>query len=202
MSSKDLVLDVEDFYRELDEHIERTTLSTGMKCVHLCNVCCVKTDIEASPLEFIPLAAFLYKTGQVDEFITLLDKAEETGYCALLMPEAWKEGKWGCRYYEKRGLICRMFGFGYRLNQEEIPEIVTCKILKDKSPGAIQNANVLGRKTPEDVPLFRNYSMKLFSIDPDLSINLLPINQAIRIAIEKLYFDYALRIDDEDRYLR
>jgi len=63
--------------------------------------------------------------------------------------------------------------------------------MKESCPDAVARARESGIETPEEVPLFRNYSMQLYSIDPDLAINRLPINQAIRLAIEKLYFQYA-----------
>jgi len=200
MAYDKIVLAVEEVFRELDEHIEQTTSKTGMKCLHFCGACCRKTDIEASPIEFIPLAAWLYKSGKVDEFLEKLDKSDQTGYCVLFSPEAWKEGNWGCQNYENRGLICRLFGFGYRLNREDIPELVTCKIMKENGPEAFAKARQAGIETPGDVPVFRNYSMRLFSIDPDLSIHQFPINTAIRMAIEKLYFHYApgLEHDPED----
>ena len=191
MAFDKMVLAVEEVFRELDEHIERMSSQTGMKCLHLCGACCRKTNIEASPIEFIPLAAWLYKSGKVDEFLEKLDKSDQTGYCVLFSPEAWKEGNWGCQNYEKRGLICRLFGFGYRLNREGTSDLVTCKLLKESSSEAVAKARQMGIESPDLIPLFRNYSMQLFSIDPDLAIQQLPINKAIRLALEKLYFNYA-----------
>lgn len=186
-----IVFEVEEVYRELEGHIEHVTSQTGMKCPHLCSACCRNTEIEATPIEFIPLAAWLYETGKVDEFLTGLDQRDETGYCVLFSPEASKEGKWGCLQYEKRGLICRLFGIGYRLNRENMPELVTCKVMKEVCHDGVSKARLLGAGPPGTVPLFRDYSMRLFGIDLDLSTRLMPINQAIRIAIEKLYFHYA-----------
>ena len=189
---------IEDVFTELDEHLIQTTLKTGMKCAHLCDACCRTKNIEASPAEFIPLAAWLYETDRIDEFLILLDKSDETGNCPLFLPDAWKEGKGGCWDYEKRGLVCRLFGFGYRLDREGIAELVTCKILKDSTPVAVTKARQLGFNTPDTIPLFRNYSMQLFSIAPDLAIQQLPINKAIRIALEKLYFQYSEGINQSD----
>jgi len=197
MAYDKIVLAVENVFKELDEHIDKMTSASGMKCIHLCGECCRKTDIEASPIEFIPLAASLYEAGEVDEFLTRLDRSDETGYCVLFSPEARKVGKWACSNYEKRGLICRLFGFGYRLNREGTPELVTCKLLKESCPNAVAKAQHSGIATPDEVPIFRNYSMQLYSIDPDLAIKLFPINQAIRIAIEKLYFYYAPGLEHE-----
>ena len=189
---------IEEVFRELEEHLTRTNLKTGMKCAHLCNACCRTKNIEASPAEFIPLAAALYETGRIDEFLTMLEKSEQTGNCPLFMPDAWKEGKGSCWDYEKRGLVCRLFGFGYRLDRDGIAELVTCKVLKDRTPEAVDKAQQLGYKSADTIPVFRNYSMQLFSIAPDLAIQQLPINKAIRLAIEKLYFHYPETINQSD----
>ena len=195
MVSNKIAFAVEKVFRELDEHMIQTTSKTGMKCLHLCNACCRKTNIEVSPIEFIPLAAWLYETGKVDEFLVRLDKGDQTGHCPLYSPETWKDGNWGCWNYEKRGLICRLFGFGYRLNRDGIPDLVTCKVLKNNCPEDVAKAYQLGIECPEDIPLFRNYSMQLYSIDANLTIPQLPINQAIRLAIEKLYFHYSQGVE-------
>jgi hypothetical protein len=197
MHSNKIVLAVEKVFRELDEHISQTSLKAGMNCPHLCNVCCRKRNIEASPIEFIPLAEWLYESGMIDEFLIRLNKSDETGYCPLFSSEAWKEGNWACLNYPKRGLICRLFGYGYRFSREGLPELVTCKVLKDCCPEAVTKARESGIENPDTVPIFRNYSMQLYSIDPDLAIQQLPINKAIRLAIEKLYFHFACGVEQE-----
>jgi uncharacterized protein len=197
MAFDKIVLAVNKVFRELDEHIGRMTSQTGMQCRHLCNKCCRKTNIEASLIEFIPLATSLYESGKVDEFLMRLNKSDETGYCVLFSPDAGKNGNWACQQYEKRGLVCRLFGFGYRPNREGVPELVTCKILKEDCSGAVAKARLLGIEAPDIVPLFQNYSMQLYGIDPDLATNQFPINQAIRLAIEKLYFNYAPGLEHE-----
>ena len=197
MDSDKIILAVNEVYKDLDGQIAQIALKSGMKCPQLCNACCRKTDIEASPIEFISLAAWLYENGKVDDFLSRLDQSAETGYCVLFDPEAWKDGNWACLNYEKRGLICRLFGFGYRLNREELPELVTCKVMKETLPEAVLKARLIGIETPDEIPLFRNYSMRLYSIYPELAIRQLPINKAIRLAIEKLYFHYSPRMKRE-----
>jgi hypothetical protein len=51
---------------------------------------------------------------------------------------------------------------------------------------------------PEEMPVFSNYFMKLLAIDPDLAVPQMPINQAIRAAIEKLYFYFLDEKEDMD----
>jgi hypothetical protein len=182
-----IIEEVEKVFEELDQHIQKTAAESGLNCPEFCGVCCRKSDIEASPLEFMPLAAWLYKNGKVNDFLERLDHPGHQ-WCACFDPQASLEGRWGCQYYEHRGLICRLFGFGFRLNRDNFPVLVTCKIMKTTRTDAVLKAAELAALNPEGMPVFSNYFMKLLAIDPDLAVPQMPSNQAIRVAIEKLYF--------------
>jgi Fe-S-cluster containining protein len=182
-----IIEEVEKVFEELDQHISLTSSQSGLKCPDFCGMCCRKVDIEASPLEFMPLAAWLYKTGKINEFLAKLDSPNHH-WCVCFDPDATTKGVWGCNYYEHRGLICRLFGFGFRLNRENSPVLVTCKIMKSTQDLAVANAAQMAEAHPEEMPIFSNYFMRLLAIDPDLAVPQMPINQAIRSAIEKLYF--------------
>jgi Fe-S-cluster containining protein len=190
-----IIEEVERVFEELDNHLKDTSLQSGLKCPDFCGMCCRKVDIEASPLEFMPLAAWLYKTGKVNDFLAKLDNPEHK-WCACFDPEASAKGEWGCKYYEHRGLICRLFGFGYRLNRENHPVLVTCKIMKTTKAVAVTKAAELAAGNPEEMPVFSNYFMKLLAVDPDLAVPQMPINKAIRTAIEKLYFYFLDKEED------
>ena len=189
MRQKWIVDDVEKVFEELDAHLQRTAGESGLNCPSFCGLCCRKSDIEASPLEFMPLAAWLYKSGKIDEFLTRMDNPTHN-WCVCFDPTASARGEWGCQYYEHRGLICRLFGFGFRLNRESLPVLVTCKIMKTTRAEAVSKAAELAAANPEEMPIFSNYFMRLLAIDPDLAVPQMPINQAIRVAIEKLYFHF------------
>lgn len=182
-----IVEEVEKVFEELDRHLNRTASESGLKCPDFCGECCRKTDIEASPLEFMPLAAWLYKTGKIDGFLDRLDHPRHD-WCACFEPEAAAKKEWGCQYYEHRGLICRLFGFGFRLNRNNQPVLVTCKIMKTNLSDAVAKAGEMAAAHPEEMPIFSHYFMRLLAIDPDLAVPQMPINQAIRTAIEKMYF--------------
>ena len=197
MSQKWIIEEVEKVFSELDDHLKSSASQSGLNCPQFCGMCCRKKDIEASPIEFMPLAAWLYRTGKIDEFLERLDHPEHP-WCACFDPHASERGEWGCQYYEHRGLICRLFGFGYRLNREEKPVLVTCKIMKTTRAEAVAKAAELAALHPEEMPIFSNYFMKLLAIDPDLAVPQMPINEAIRTAIEKLYFYFLVREDPSE----
>lgn len=190
MRYNDIISEVEKLFSELDAHLQASSAESGLSCPQYCGRCCMKPYIEASVLEFIPLAAWLYRTGQVDEFMEKLDNPQHP-WCACFDPEASSREEWGCQYYGQRGLICRLFGFGYRLNRDEKPVLVTCRIMKTTRPGAVAKAASMAEAKPGEMPVFSNYFMRLLSIDPDLAVPQLPINEAIRRAIEKLYYYFA-----------
>lgn len=190
MTIESIISSVKEVYQTLDEHLELVVLKTGLKCPKNCSACCDKKDIEASPIEFYPLAAWIYQNGRVDEYMEKLDDNKENGYCILYSPDALLCGEGACEQYKYRGLICRLFGYGYRMNREMIPDLVTCKIMKENLPSAITEAKRIGIITPDEMPIFSNYYMQLYSIEPDLVIKRFPVNQAIRMAIENLYFHF------------
>jgi Fe-S-cluster containining protein len=189
MRQKWIIEEVEKVFGELDAHLGSTAIESGLNCPDYCGNCCRKSDIEVSPIEFMPLAAWLYQTGQITEFLTKLDNPTHN-WCACFDPDASAKGEWGCKYYVHRGLICRLFGFGFRLNRENLPVLVTCKIMKSTRTAAVIKAGEMAVLRPEEMPIFSNYFMRLLAIDPDLAVPQMPINDAIRVAIEKLYFYY------------
>jgi hypothetical protein len=62
--------------------------------------------------------------------------------------------------------------------------------MKTTRAEAVSKAAELAAANPEEMPVFSNYFMRLLAIDPDLAVPQMPINQAIRVAIEKLYFHF------------
>jgi hypothetical protein len=62
--------------------------------------------------------------------------------------------------------------------------------MKQTQAAAVAKAGEMAAFNPEEMPIFSNYFMRLLAIDPDLAVPQMPINQAIRVAIEKLYFYY------------
>lgn len=191
MSYQSTIAEVLEVFRELDEHIATTTASAGLKCPEFCSLCCKKSDIEASMLEFLPLAAYLYENGLVDEYLLKIEQAKD-GLCVCYDVKASERSKWGCQQYLNRGLICRLFGYGFRLNRDNIPTLVTCKTMKSFVPAAIEITAGMAIQQPDEMPIFHHYFMKLYSIEPEMALQKMPINEAIRTAIEKLYFYYRI----------
>ena len=182
---------VEQVFRGLEKDMAAFKRATNLKCVSDCGRCCHKLDINTSILEFLPLAYHLYKQGVAFEWYQNLGNLDSP-LCHAFSP-IFLQGNGGmCSQYKYRGLVCRLFGFSAKLDKYGVPQMVTCKTIKDQFPKSYQNAVKHlsdGRKTP----IMRNYYFQLQAIDCNLCADLLPINQAMREAIKVVLSYYAYR---------
>ena len=166
-------------HQALDEDIQAFQSVTGLHCRFGCGRCCLKPDIEATPLEFLPLAVELYREGKAETWLKSL--AGSGPVCQVFNADQTGAGK--CTRYADRGMICRLFGYSARRNKYGAKEIITCTIIKDEQAGAYSAAS---EKVAEGmaVPLAADYYSRLRGIDPALGSVPLPINKAIARALE------------------
>lgn len=165
-------LEVTAVYRELDESVKAWQQATGVGCIPGCGVCCEKPNIEATPLEFLPLACELFVSGRAGEWMEILKLAAVAGVCAFYSKDEAAAGK--CTIYPIRGLICRLFGFAAMTGKRGDHAWIACKELKDK----------LGKASTKGLPVASDVAMKLAEIDPDLAMTRFPINVAMLKALE------------------
>lgn len=189
MTPEEKVNEVQAVFQKLDEEIAAFQSSTGIHCKFGCGKCCFKPDIEATPLEFLPFALHLYKTGRAEQWYDRLASSEEK-LCFILNPT--QSGAGLCTEYKHRGLICRLFGYSARTTKYDKKELVTCQVIKTEEQAEYEKANELIEKGG-DVPVMSNFYMQLHAIDRDLTTEFYPINVAIRKAIENVLSYYAYR---------
>ena len=180
---------VAEIFLQLDSEITKFQSWSSLGCQVGCGKCCFKPDIEATPLEFLPFAIHLSKIGMGDEWLTKIDHLEDAKICAILNPT--QSGAGLCSQYTNRGLICRLFGFSARTNKYEKKELVTCAIIKEKQTMEYSEATSK-IKDGAQVPVMSEYYLKMHYIDPDLANDFMPINHALKKAIQLAlqYFAY------------
>ena len=181
---------VERVYQHLDNEIATFQKASGLKCLSGCGLCCKKPDIAATPLEFLPLAYYLFKENKAYEMLENL-RENDSSICMAFKPFLTAEDKGFCGSYGQRGLICRLFGFSASVDKNNLPRLATCKYIKAEQPNEIDfvNSNIEALT----VPIMRNYYFKLRAIDSELSISLIPINKAIEEALKTVLAYYAYR---------
>ena len=160
-------------FNEADRQVEKYRRSSGLGCVQGCHMCCLNPNIHTTVMEFLPLASRLVDSGEHEEILARIESRKEK-ICVIFNPF---NGPGSCTMYEQRGLVCRLVGFTARTNREGTPQLVTCEPIRQRM-----------EKTPEMksvamAPQMPAYYMKLFGIDPHLSVRYLPINESIEQAI-------------------
>ena len=182
---------VEREFRNLEKEVTAFQQVTGLSCLARCGKCCHRPDIAATPLEFLPLAYHMYKTGVAEVWYQKL--TDESGnLCPVFLPLLKEEDKGFCSTYAYRGLICRLFGYSANTDKWGNAHLVACRPLKEEKPEDLQKAQDHIQKGGI-VPLMRNYQLRLMGIDPELSRQQLPIRQAIRQALIVVLSYYAFR---------
>ena len=180
---------VEKVLIELDGEIVQFQSWSALGCKFGCGKCCFKPDIEATPLEFLPFAMHLHQLGKGEEWLDKIDKLADDKICVILNPT--QSGAGLCSEYQHRGLICRLFGFSARSNKYDQKELVTCTIIKAEQQSNYQAAEAK-INSGGTVPLLSDYYLKMHYVDPVLANDFMPINKAIKRAIEIVlqYFLY------------
>lgn len=189
MELEEKVRAVEDVFERLDAAIAAFQSQSGLGCKWGCGKCCFKADIEATVLEFLPFAKFLYEKGLAFEWLEKLSSSDDP-ICHILNP--LQNGAGMCSEYRHRGLICRLFGFSARTNKYGSKELVTCQIIKTEQPGEYERAS---KRVAEggNVPVMNQYYMQLHNIDFQMAQEFFPINKAIKRALEVILHYYAYR---------
>ena len=181
---------VENLFYQLEQESAQFEQSSGISCVSGCGKCCTYPDIEASPLEFLPWAFHLFLNGEAEKTLIVLNKTHSST-CLIYKPlSIIDQGR--CSNYKYRGLICRLFGFAANTDKYGNLRLATCNIIKE---GQTENYNSTAEAITKGlhVPVFTEYYMQLNQIDFHLGNIILPVNKALKMALEEVLQYYAYR---------
>jgi hypothetical protein len=183
---------VEALFDRLEIEITTFKSETNLYCNAGCGKCCSKPNIDASPLEFLPWAFHLFLNGIAEATLEELNNSTNKN-CHLYRPlSVLEHHKGNCSNYHYRGLICRLFGYAANTDKYGKLRLATCKIIKEEQQENFNTAEELINKG-QYVPIFTDYYMQLAQIDLKMGITLLPINEALKMAIEEVLHYYAYR---------
>src|SRR3989338_5451663 len=188
---------VELLFGNLDAEIRAFQSSSTLRCIPGCGRCCTHNQVDASPLEFLPWAYHLYINGEAQAMYDEL-MADTGSICHVYSPLGLLEaGKGSCGDYLYRGLICRLFGFGANTDKYGKLRLATCRLIKENQALAFHHAErMLAEGMP--VPVFTEYYMRLSQIDFLSGGTIVPINTALKMAIEEVLQYYSYRsLEDE-----
>lgn len=170
------VLKIEKLLQNAEKITEKFKDKFKLDCLQGCGKCCLYNNIDASSLEFLPLAESVWENSGAVELLEKLQNIGDDEHCVFYIHDENNPNKGFCSVYKKRGLICRLYGFSLRRNKQKKLEILTCKGIKDKYNPKIVDSN-------NNKFLMSAYYLRLANIDYTRAFERLPINQAIREAI-------------------
>lgn len=187
--ARDLSSKVLRIYQEIDQKTARLQFAFGLCCPSLCGACCDSHEVEATVLETLPLAEEIYQRKEQEAVLFALEERRNQAdfRCVLYRANPGFPGTGRCLYYEFRPLVCRLFGFAFRRNKFENLELSTCKIIKQRTPEAVHRAEI-GISEGLDVPVYQDSFMRIASMDSGIGYWSLPINLALKEALERLYW--------------
>lgn len=197
-NTQGLSREVMHIFREVGREIARLQLSTGLRCSPGCGLCCESPHVEATVLESLPLAREIYRRGEEEAILNAIEERNHRRdpVCVLYRPDTLIPGQGRCAYYDFRPMLCRLFGFAARKEKYGNLEFCTCKIIKGKYPEAVSRVEGRLAEGPEmtgihewEPPVYQDISMRMAGIDPGTGFARYPINQAIKQALARAYWE-------------
>ncbi len=186
MKIKQTVKLVERLFQQADKEVSHLKKATGLTCKSRCGACCLKKDIETTVAEFLPLAWHLFLTGKAEDTYSKL-LLNDQDICLLYNPLTTNNFSGGCSAYAHRGLICRLFAFSGNKDRNGVSQLICCQIIKSDAAYHYEEASKWvkeGRKAPS----MSAYYTRLNHISPGYGSRMLPINKAIKQALEQVLF--------------
>jgi Fe-S-cluster containining protein len=182
-----------ELYEELDREIAQFKITAELDCIKFCHKCCATEGgkIEVSAFECLPLSIHLWQTEKAEIYLQKIGEANIKDPCVLYNVDRPRPDEWGCKYYPRRPLICRLFGFSAILDKRGEPKIALCRPIKEADPEAEKRINqriAQGLKAP----VLSHLARKASFLNPNLGQRRYPMNQGLKIALERLGFQYDL----------
>jgi Fe-S-cluster containining protein len=179
-------------YAEVDQAIECFQKNTSLRCVAGCGRCCENPQIEITPLEVFPLADELWRKKEAVSWLERIEHNPNQKQCVFYQPNLLSQGQGRCGIYPLRPLICRLFGFAAKADKQGNAQLVTCLTIKESQEKTylktLQQIN-----NGLSVPWMADYARRIQSIDPGWAQKQVPINEAIRLALERVGLELSCR---------
>jgi len=171
-------------YNEVDLKIETFKKRWGVDCLEGCSRCCEipSRRIEVSILELIPLSLHLWEEGEAEKYLERSNSIGDEDLCVLYRPGIYC-GSGRCGFYQFRPFLCRLFGFSVVEDKSGRPRLSLCRWIKKEVPGIKEKLkNLIDGGC--DLPINSHYARRIVLLYPLYSQEFLPINSALKRALE------------------
>ncbi len=174
----------------IDAQVALLAQASGLACPPGCGACCLSPEVETSVADALPLALALFARGEAPVVLERAREAADRGPCVLYRADPLDPRRGRCSAYAERPSICRLFGFSSRRARAGGVELATCRELRAGAPEAVARAEehvrTGGAAARIDVDAERIAFLEGGAPHP------LPINQALRLALERVGLARAL----------
>ena len=184
MNLEEKSLEVRKVFDEFTLESQQFLEGSQLTCLSGCGFCCANPKVPATVLEFLPFALDMYQQGKAEQVLDLVESKTENDFCIIYKATSEDGEKGFCSDYKNRGLICRVFSSSSRTNKEGNKEIITCKKIKEAKKDLYEKAMVSINNGELGVPSSSGYYTRLSNIDYALTKDSMPVNQAIKKALE------------------
>ncbi|MBF0504902.1 MAG: YkgJ family cysteine cluster protein [Candidatus Omnitrophica bacterium] len=181
-----IIADIMLLYEDIDLKTLNFAHQTALRCKAGCGACCENPDIETTVAEVLPLAVHLWMLDQAENKLKAIQSKATGGICIFYHPDPLTVNKGHCSIYAYRPGICRLFGFCARRDKHGQSQLMTCKIIKENHAQACLETQERLRQGLLPALLLNIHASHVFNIDPAWGGKLLPINQAVQRALEKV----------------
>jgi Fe-S-cluster containining protein len=171
-------------FEQIDQQTEDFRQATGLSCPSECGHCCNHPGIDVTILDVLPLAIALFQQDKVEQVLDQIE-TDSPQRCIFYQPDRLAPQKGRCGIYAWRPSICRLFGYATVRDKQGNPQLAACaehKATRSLTLAHIQQQLAEGLSAPG----FVEFAMRLEAIDPAIGRERFPINQAIRLALQKV----------------
>ena len=183
----EIVSQVMDLYARIDKAVAEFQLRSGLRCPSGCGRCCPTADVRVTVLEMLPIAHEIFQNHDACAWMDRLAAQPVSGRC-ILFSEKQISDAGHCSFYTWRPVLCRMFGYAAVRSRTGANALSVCKYIRQNDPETAAAAMAYAG----EAPCFIHYGARVYALDPGLGNELMPINTALRRAIERLGLNYAL----------
>lgn len=180
MNIREFVFNLQKIYDEMGETFSSYQGSVGLSCPPGCGQCCLNPDVEASMLEMLPMALKIYDDGKLEDWLDRLE-SNQISHCLIFNYQGGRKGQ--CTSYHERPSLCRMFGVSGYTDKKGEMAVSICKLIKQDFP---ENSQQIQQERNPKTPKLRDWSFHLSTIHPELIQKRIPINDALKGALEKI----------------
>ena len=185
-NTQETIAEILSLFNKVDMEVERFVGLSGIHCPSGCGSCCESQKIETTALEMIPLACHLWAKNEACRALLRLSFSESKDNTCIFYEKEPQAGQKGhCKVYELRPLICRLFGFFTVKDKYGKYVYGSCKVIKEAYPEAYKKALevIEGGHHPSNMT---DFAIRILAQGSELGKKMLPINTALKIALEKV----------------